>query len=232
MSGQSIKGDSMTLTYQRRSKDELAQRVAQDIHDGAYVNLGIGMPTLVANHLPAGVEVVLHSENGILGMGPAPAAGQEDYDLINAGKQAVTLLPGGAFFHHADSFGMMRGGHLDICVLGAFQVSATGDLANWSTGEPGAIPAVGGAMDLAIGAKQTWVMMDVLTKQGVSKLVEQCSYPLTGLACVKRVYTDLATLACTPEGLQLIDLVPGLTHAALEEMIGLPIAVAAQGEAQ
>ncbi|AYN20736.1 3-oxoacid CoA-transferase subunit B [Alcaligenes aquatilis] len=232
MNGQSMKGDSMTLTYQRRSKDELAQRVAQDIHDGAYVNLGIGMPTLVANHLPAGVEVVLHSENGILGMGPAPVAGQEDYDLINAGKQAVTLLPGGAFFHHADSFGMMRGGHLDICVLGAFQVSATGDLANWSTGEPGAIPAVGGAMDLAIGAKQTWVMMDVLTKQGVSKLVEQCSYPLTGLACVKRVYTDLATLACTPEGLQLIDLVPGLTHEALEEMIGLPIAVAMQGEGQ
>ncbi|ATI01744.1 MULTISPECIES: 3-oxoacid CoA-transferase subunit B [Alcaligenes] len=222
----------MTLNYQRRSKDELAQRVAQDIHDGAYVNLGIGMPTLVANHLPAGVEVVLHSENGILGMGPAPAAGQEDYDLINAGKQAVTLLPGGAFFHHADSFGMMRGGHLDICVLGAFQVSATGDLANWSTGEPGAIPAVGGAMDLAIGAKQTWVMMDVLTKQGVSKLVEQCSYPLTGLACVKRVYTDLATLACTPDGLQLIDLVPGLTHEALEEMIGLPIAAAKQGEGQ
>ncbi|ALO39910.1 3-oxoacid CoA-transferase subunit B [Alcaligenes nematophilus] len=232
MNGQSMKGDSMTLNYQRRSKDELAQRVAQDIHDGAYVNLGIGMPTLVANHLPAGVEVVLHSENGILGMGPAPAAGQEDYDLINAGKQAVTLLPGGAFFHHADSFGMMRGGHLDICVLGAFQVSATGDLANWSTGEPGAIPAVGGAMDLAIGAKQTWVMMDVLTKQGVSKLVEQCSYPLTGLACVKRVYTDLATLACTPEGLQLIDLVPGLTHEALEEMIGLPIAAAKQGEGQ
>ncbi|CAJ0902826.1 3-oxoadipate CoA-transferase subunit B [Alcaligenes faecalis] len=232
MNGQSMKGDSMTLNYQRRSKDELAQRVAQDIHDGAYVNLGIGMPTLVANHLPAGVEVVLHSENGILGMGPAPAAGQEDYDLINAGKQAVTLLPGGAFFHHADSFGMMRGGHLDICVLGAFQVSATGDLANWSTGEPGAIPAVGGAMDLAIGAKQTWVMMDVLTKQGVSKLVEQCSYPLTGLACVKRVYTDLATLACTPDGLQLIDLVPGLTHEALEEMIGLPIAAAKQGEGQ
>lgn len=232
MNGQSMKGDSMTLNYQRRSKDELAQRVAQDIHDGAYVNLGIGMPTLVANHLPAGVEVVLHSENGILGMGPAPAAGQEDYDLINAGKQAVTLLPGGAFFHHADSFGMMRGGHLDICVLGAFQVSATGDLANWSTGEPGAIPAVGGAMDLAIGAKQTWVMMDVLTKQGVSKLVEQCSYPLTGLACVKRVYTDLATLACTPEGLQLIDLVPGLTHETLEEMIGLPIAAAKQGEGQ
>ncbi|EJC63063.1 MULTISPECIES: 3-oxoacid CoA-transferase subunit B [Alcaligenes] len=232
MNGQSMKEDSMTLSYQRRSKDELAQRVARDIHDGAYVNLGIGMPTLVANHLPAGVEVVLHSENGILGMGPAPAAGQEDYDLINAGKQAVTLLPGGAFFHHADSFGMMRGGHLDICVLGAFQVSATGDLANWSTGEPGAIPAVGGAMDLAIGAKQTWVMMDVLTKQGASKLVEHCTYPLTGLACVKRVYTDLATLACTPDGLQLIDLVPGLTHDALEEMIGLPIAPAAREEEQ
>ncbi len=232
MNGQSMKEDSMTLSYQRRSKDELAQRVARDIHDGAYVNLGIGMPTLVANHLPAGVEVVLHSENGILGMGPAPAAGQEDYDLINAGKQAVTLLPGGAFFHHADSFGMMRGGHLDICVLGAFQVSATGDLANWSTGEPGAIPAVGGAMDLAIGAKQTWVMMDVLTKQGASKLVEHCTYPLTGLACVKRVYTDLATLACTPDGLQLIDLVPGLTHDALEEMIGLPVAPAAREEEQ
>ncbi|MGG5144056.1 3-oxoacid CoA-transferase subunit B [Alcaligenes ammonioxydans] len=232
MNGQSMKEDSMTLSYQRRSKDELAQRVARDIHDGAYVNLGIGMPTLVANHLPAGVEVVLHSENGILGMGPAPAAGQEDYDLINAGKQAVTLLPGGAFFHHADSFGMMRGGHLDICVLGAFQVSATGDLANWSTGEPGAIPAVGGAMDLAIGAKQTWVMMDVLTKQGASKLVEHCTYPLTGLACVKRVYTDLATLACTPDGLQLIDLVPGLTHEALEEMIGLPVAPAAREEEQ
>ncbi len=156
-------------SYQKRSKDELAKRVAQDIHDGAYVNLGIGQPTLVANHIPAGLEVILQSENGILGMGPAPAAGLEDYDLINAGKQPVTLLPGGAYFHHADSFAMMRGGHLDICVLGAFQVSATGDLANWSTGEPGAIPAVGGAMDLAIGAKQTWVMMDLLTKQGAQQ---------------------------------------------------------------
>jgi 3-oxoadipate CoA-transferase beta subunit len=209
--------------YPRRSKDELARRVAQDIHDGAYVNLGIGQPTLVANHIPADREVVLHSENGILGMGPAPAAGAEDYDLINAGKQPVTLRPGGAFFHHADSFGMMRGGHLDICVLGAFQVSATGDLANWSTGEPGAIPAVGGAMDLAVGAKQTWVMMDLLTKQGQSKVVAQCSYPLTGIGCVKRIYTDLATLACTPEGLRLIDTVPGLGHAELERLIGLPL---------
>ena len=210
-------------SYQKRSKEELAKRVAQDIHDGAYVNLGIGMPTLVANHIPAGREVILQSENGILGMGPAPAAGDEDYDLINAGKQPVTLLPGGAYFHHADSFAMMRGGHLDICVLGAFQVSATGDLANWSTGEPGAIPAVGGAMDLAIGARQTWVMMDLLTKQGESKVVAQCSYPLTGIGCVKRIYTELATLQCSPQGLRLIDKVEGLGHAELELLVGLPI---------
>ena len=214
-------------SYQKRSKEVLARRVAQDIHDGAYVNLGIGMPTQVANHIPEGREVILQSENGILGMGPAPAAGQEDYDLINAGKQPVTLLPGGAYFHHADSFAMMRGGHLDICVLGAFQVSATGDLANWSTGEPGAIPAVGGAMDLAIGARQTWVMMDLLSKQGESKVVERCTYPLTGIACVKRIYTDLCTLACTPDGLQLIDAVPGLEHTELERLVGLPIAPAA-----
>lgn len=212
------------MAYQRRSKDELARRVARDIHDGAYVNLGIGMPTLVANHLPAGIEVILHSENGILGMGPAPPAGQDDYDLINAGKQPVTLLPGGAYFHHADSFAMMRGGHLDICVLGAFQVSATGDLANWHTGEKDAIPAVGGAMDLAIGAKQTWVMMDLLTKKGESKIVAQCSYPLTGIGCVKRIYSDVATLACTPQGLKLIDAVEGLSHSQLQELVGLPIA--------
>ncbi|HQX59723.1 MAG TPA: 3-oxoacid CoA-transferase subunit B [Burkholderiaceae bacterium] len=211
------------MGYQKRSKEQLAQRVAQDIHDGAYVNLGIGMPTLVANHIPADREVILQSENGILGMGPAPAQGQEDYDLINAGKQPVTLLRGGAFFHHADSFAMMRGGHLDICVLGAFQVSSTGDLANWHTGEAGAIPAVGGAMDLAIGAKQTWVMMDLLTKQGTSKIVTQCSYPLTGIGCVKRIYSDLATLACTPQGLRLIDKVDGLELAELEKLIGLPL---------
>jgi 3-oxoadipate CoA-transferase beta subunit len=211
-------------SYQKRSKEELARRVAQDIHDGAYVNLGIGMPTGVANHIPAGREVILQSENGILGMGPAAASGAEDYDLINAGKQPVSLLPGGAYFHHADSFAMMRGGHLDICVLGAFQVSATGDLANWSTGEPGAIPAVGGAMDLAIGAKKTWVMMDLLTKKGESKVVAQCTYPLTGIACVKRIYSDLATLECTPQGLKLIDKVDGLAHAQLEKLVGLPIA--------
>lgn len=212
-------------TYRRRSADEVARRVAADIHDGAIVNLGIGQPTRVANHIPAGREVILQSENGILGVGPAPAAGAEDYDLINAGKQPVSLLPGGAFFHHADSFAMMRGGHIDICVLGAFQVSATGDLANWSTGEPGAIPAVGGAMDLATGARQTWVMMDLLTKQGASKIVERCTYPLTGVGCVKRVYTDLATLACTPQGLQLIDLAEDLDLGALQVLIGLPIQV-------
>ena len=211
------------MSYQKRSKDELARRVAQDIFDGAYVNLGIGMPTQVANHLPPGIEVILHSENGILGMGPAPAEGAEDYDLINAGKQPVSLLQGGAFFHHADSFSMMRGGHLDICVLGAFQVSATGDLANWSTGEKDAIPAVGGAMDLAVGAKQTWVMMDLLTKKGESKVVAQCSYPLTGIACVKRIYTDLCTLECTPQGLKLIDTVEGLDAATLSQLIGLPL---------
>ena len=212
------------MSYTRRTKDQLAARVAQDIPEGATVNLGIGMPTTVGNHIPASLEVLLHSENGILGMGPAPAAGQEDYDLINAGKQPVTLLAGGAYFHHADSFAMMRGGHLDICVLGAFQVSATGDLANWHTGEPGAVPAVGGAMDLAIGAKQTWVMMDLLTKQGQSKVVSACTYPITGLACVKRIYSDLGTLACTPQGLKIIDLVPGLSLEELSRIIGLPIA--------
>ena len=214
------------MTHPRRSKDQIAALVAQDIPNGAYVNLGIGMPTMVANHLPAGLEIILHSENGILGMGPAPAEADQDFDLINAGKQPVTLLPGGAFFHHADSFAMMRGGHLDICVLGAFQVSATGDLANWHTGEKDAIPAVGGAMDLAIGAKKTWVMMDLLTKKGDSKVVAQCSYPITGIACVKRIYSELATLECTPQGLKLIDMVEGLTHAELEKMLGLPIAAA------
>ncbi len=212
------------MAIHKRSKDELAKRVAQDMFDGAYVNLGIGMPTLVANHLPPDIEIVLHSENGILGIGPAPAKGEEDFDLINAGKQAVTLLHGGSYFHHADSFAMMRAGHLDICVLGGFQVSVTGDLANWSTGEPGAIPAVGGAMDLAIGAKQTWVMMDLLTKQGASKVVPQCTYPLTGIACVKRIYTDMATLECTPNGLVLIDLVDGLTKRELEGLMGVDFA--------
>jgi 3-oxoadipate CoA-transferase beta subunit len=209
--------------YRRRTKEELASRVAQDIPEGAYVNLGIGQPTLVANFIPKGREVILQSENGILGMGPAPSAGDEDFDLINAGKQPVTLLAGGAFFHHADSFAMMRGGHLDICVLGAFQVSEKGDLANWSTGEVGAIPAVGGAMDLAVGARQTWVMMDLLTKTGDSKLVAACTYPLTGVACVSRIYSDLATLACGPQGLELIEIVDGLDVTELSQLIGLPV---------
>jgi 3-oxoadipate CoA-transferase beta subunit len=211
------------MAYQRKTKDQIAARVAQDIPEGVYVNLGIGMPTQVANHLPQGLEIVLHSENGILGMGPAPAPHDEDFDLINAGKQPVTLLPGGAYFHHNDSFAMMRGGHLDICVLGAFQVSVTGDLANWHTGEPDAIPAVGGAMDLAIGAKKTWVMMDLLTKQGQSKIVPACTYPITGLACVKRIYTDLATLEITPQGLRLIDAVDGLSRDELEKLLGLSV---------
>jgi len=212
------------MSYRTRTKEELAQRVARDIGNGDCVNLGIGMPTRVADHLPRGAEVVLHSENGILGMGPAPAAGEEDYDLINAGKQPVTLLAGGAYFHHADSFAMMRGGHIDICVLGAFQVSATGDLANWHTGEPDAIPAVGGAMDLATGARQTWVMMDLLTRQGECKIVDRCSYPLTGIRCVSRIYTDHASFECTPGGLKLIDAVDGLSRSRLVELVGLPLA--------
>lgn len=200
----------------RYTREQMAERVAQDIPEGAYVNLGIGLPTKVANYLPADKEVFLHSENGVLGMGPAPAPGEEDPDLINAGKQPVTLLTGGAYFHHADSFAMMRGGHLDICVLGAFQVSGSGDLANWHTGAPDAIPAVGGAMDLAIGAKQVFVMMEHQTKTGESKIVEQCSYPLTGIGCVSRIYTDLAVLDITPGGLRVREMAPGLTFNDLQ----------------
>ena len=200
------------------TRDQIAARVAVDIPDGAVVNLGIGLPTKVANHLPADREVILHSENGVIGMGPAPAKGEEDYDLINAGKQPVTLLPGGCFFHHADSFAMMRGGHLDVCVLGAFQVSVKGDLANWSTGAPDAIPAVGGAMDLAIGAKKTYVMMDLRTKTGESKLVDSCTYPLTGIGCVSRVYTDVAVFDLGAEGARVIDIVEGLSFDELQAL--------------
>jgi 3-oxoadipate CoA-transferase beta subunit len=207
----------------RLSRDEIAQHVARDIPEGAYVNLGIGLPTMVANHLDPRKEIFLHSENGLLGMGPAPAAGHEDEDLINAGKQPVTLLTGGAFFHHADSFAMMRGGHLDICVLGAFQVSERGDLANWHTGAPDAIPAVGGAMDLAIGAKKVFVMMEHQTKSGESKIVPACTYPLTGVGCVSRIYTDLATIDVTPDGLVVIDMIEGLTLNALQQMTGVPL---------
>ena len=210
----------MTNKYTR---DQMAARVAQDIPEGAYVNLGIGLPTKVAEHLPAEREVFLHSENGLLGMGPAPAPGEDDEDLINAGKQPVTLLTGGAYFHHGDSFAMMRGGHLDVCVLGAFQVAENGDLANWHTGAPDAIPAVGGAMDLAIGAKQVFVMMEHQTKGGESKIVSRCSYPLTGVACVNRIYTDLAVLDVTPAGLAVREMAPGLTFEELQAATGAPL---------
>ena len=211
----------MTMGYTKRTKDQLAARVAQDIPEGAVVNLGIGQPTLVGNHIPRTREVLLHSENGLLGMGPAAAAGEEDYDLINAGKQPVTLLPGGCFFHHADSFAMMRGGHLDVCVLGAFQVAGNGDLANWHTGGADAIPAVGGAMDLAIGARRTWVMMEHTTKTGQPKIVERCTYPLTGLACVSRVYTDMAVIDLTPAGALVIDMVDGIDLGQLQSLTGV-----------
>ncbi|MGV3770881.1 MAG: 3-oxoacid CoA-transferase subunit B [Sphingobium phenoxybenzoativorans] len=208
---------------QRLNREQMAQRVAQDIPEGAYVNLGIGLPTLVANFLPAEREIFLQSENGLLGMGPAPAPGAEDPDLINAGKQPVTLLPGGSFFHHADSFAMMRGGHIDICVLGAFQVSTRGDLANWHTGAPDAIPAVGGAMDLAIGAKRTFVMMELLTKAGESKLVDQCTYPITGMACVSRIYSDIAIFDIAPQGASVVEMAEGLTLDELRALTGVPL---------
>jgi len=210
----------------RHSHDQMAARVARDIPEGSYVNLGIGLPTLVANHLPKDRDIFLHSENGLLGMGPAPSPGQEDADLINAGKQPVTLLAGGAYFHQADSFAMMRGGHLDFCVLGAFQVSTGGDLANWHTGAADAIPAVGGAMDLAIGARSVFVMMDHQTRSGESKIVAQCTYPLTGIACVNRIYTDLAVLDVTPRGLEVLEMVDGMTLPALVELTGVPLAMA------
>jgi 3-oxoadipate CoA-transferase beta subunit len=207
----------------RFTRDQIAQRVAKDIPEGAYVNLGIGLPTKVANYLPAGREIILQSENGLLGMGPAPAPGEEDEDLINAGKQPVTLLTGGAYFHHGDSFAMMRGGHLDICVLGAFQVSGSGDLANWHTGAKDAIPAVGGAMDLAIGAKQVFVMMEHQTKTGESKVVRQCSYPLTGIACVSRIYTDAAVLDVTKRGLVVREIVDGMSFEDLQAITDAPL---------
>ncbi|MCE2858554.1 MAG: 3-oxoacid CoA-transferase subunit B [Oxalobacteraceae bacterium] len=207
----------------RFTRDEIAQRIAKDIPEGCYVNLGIGLPTLVANHLETSKDIFLHSENGILGMGPTPAAGAEDGDLINASKQPVTLLTGGAYFHQADSFAMMRGGHLDICVLGAFQVSRSGDLANWHTGAPDAIPAVGGAMDLATGAKRVFVMMEHQTKAGESKIVERCTYPLTGVGCVSRIYTDLAVIDITGDGLMVREMAPGLTLDELQRISGVPM---------
>jgi 3-oxoadipate CoA-transferase beta subunit len=211
---------------QHLTREAMAARVARDIPEGAYVNLGIGLPTKVADFLPKERDIFLQSENGLLGMGPAPAAGEEDWDLINAGKQPVTLLAGGAFFHHGDSFTMMRGGHIDICVLGAFQVSTTGDLANWHTGEPGAIPAVGGAMDLAIGAKRVFVMMDLLTKKGESKLVNICTYPLTGIGCVSRIYSDIAVFDVGPDGASVVEMVDGLTLDGLRQMTAVELRMA------
>ncbi|TWE11368.1 3-oxoacid CoA-transferase subunit B [Rudaeicoccus suwonensis] len=204
------------------SKDEIAARVARDIPHGAYVNLGIGQPTTVANHLDADSGVTLHTENGMLGMGPEATGDDIDLDLINAGKVPVTELLGASYFHHADSFAMMRGGHLDICVLGAYQVSVTGDLANWSSGAPDAIPAVGGAMDLAIGARQTFVMMTLMTKDGVSKIVDECTYPLTGIGCVSAVYTERAIFSVGADGLAVRETF-GTTVDELREVIGLPI---------
>jgi 3-oxoadipate CoA-transferase beta subunit len=209
----------------RMNREDMARRVARDIPEGSYVNLGIGLPTLVANFLPADREVILQSENGLLGMGPAPEPGEEDWELINAGKQPVTLLTGGCYFHHGDSFSMMRGGHIDICVLGAFQVATNGDIANWHTGEPGAIPAVGGAMDLAVGAKKTFVMMELLTRDGQSKIVERCTYPLTGLGCVSRVFTDFGIFEVGRAGARLIEASDGVTVDDLRRLTGLPLEV-------
>jgi 3-oxoadipate CoA-transferase, beta subunit len=203
-------------------KNEMAALIAKDIPHGAYVNLGIGQPTLVADHLPEDSGVVLHTENGMLNMGPAATGDEIDPDLINAGKSPVTELPGAAYFHHADSFAMMRGGHLDVCVLGAFQVSAGGDLANWHTGDPDAIPAVGGAMDLAVGAKSVYVMMTLFAKDGTPKLVPECTYPLTGVRCVDRVYTDLATFLVTPDGLVVRETF-GMTVDELRDRLDVPL---------
>jgi 3-oxoadipate CoA-transferase beta subunit len=203
-------------------RDALAARIARDIPYGAYVNLGIGAPTLIADHLDPALDVTLHTENGLLGMGPAATGDAIDGDLINAGKQPVTELPGAAYFSQADSFAMMRGGHLDVCVLGAYQVSAGGDLANWHTGQPDAIPAVGGAMDLAIGAKQVWVMMDLLTKDGTSKLVGACTYPLTGVGCVSRVYTERAVFEVGAGGARVLDTFD-VTIGELRDLTGLDL---------
>jgi 3-oxoadipate CoA-transferase, beta subunit len=202
--------------------DELAARVARDIPAGSYVNLGIGQPTRIADHLSPDAGIVLHTENGMLGMGPAAVGGQVDTDLTNAGKVPVTELPGAAYFHHADSFAMMRGGHLDVCVLGAFQVSARGDLANWHTGAPDAIPAVGGAMDLAIGAKKVLVMMTLFAKGGSAKLVPRCTYPLTGLACVSRVYTDHALFEIGPDRVSVVETY-GTRAADLQARLDVPL---------
>ncbi|MFK7884046.1 MAG: 3-oxoacid CoA-transferase subunit B [Phycisphaerales bacterium] len=206
-----------------RTREEMAMRLAQDIPDGSYVNLGIGIPELVAKYVPKGRELIYHTENGLLGMGPSPEAGRGDPELINAGKRQVTAIPGASFFHHADSFAMIRGGHIDLCVLGALQIAQNGDLANWSTGTPDAIPAVGGAMDLVAGVKSIFVITQHCTKQGEPKLVERCSFPLTGLRVVTRIYTDLAVIEVTPDGFRLVELSPGVDFETVRERTGAPL---------
>lgn len=205
------------------SREQMAKKIAEDIPNGAYVNLGIGMPELVADFIPEGREVIFHTENGLLGVGPSPMPGLEDDELINAGKKPVTAIKGACFFHHADSFAMVRGGHIDICVLGAFQVSEEGDLANWSTGEPNAIPAVGGAMDLVEGVKTVFVITQHTTKTGESKIVEQCTYPLTGKKVVSRVYTDLAVIDITDKGLFVKEMAPGVNPEFLQKNTSAPL---------
>ena len=211
---------SETTAAKTWNRSQMAARLAQDIPEGWYVNLGIGMPTTVADYVPLEREVVFHSENGVLGMGPKPNDNERDPWLINAGKQHVTLRPGGAYVHHADSFAMIRGGHLDLCVLGAFEVAENGDIANWATSDTDAAPAVGGAMDLAAGAKRLWVLMDHTTKDGRPKLVQTCSYPLTAVGAVKRVYTNLAVIDITDRGFVVIDMLPGLTPESLQAVTG------------
>ena len=211
------------MSYTPRSQAEMSQAVATDIREGSYVNLGIGLPTQIANYLPTDKDYFLHSENGLLGMGPAPDEIEEDEDLINAGKQYVTLLRGGSYFHHGDSFAMMRGGHIDLCVLGAYQVAANGDLANWHTGKENAIPAVGGAMDLAIGAKKVYVMMTHQTKSGHAKIVKSLTFPVTGLGCINRIYTEFATIDTTNEGLRVVDMVKGMSQRDLQAITDAPL---------
>jgi 3-oxoadipate CoA-transferase beta subunit len=215
--------DTAVADFKPLTRPQMAARAAADIPEGWYVNLGIGIPTMIADFVPLDREVIFHSENGVLGMGPAPAEGEIDPWLINAGKQYVTLRQGGSYVHHADSFAMIRGGHLDLCVLGAFQVAENGDIANWATSENDTAPAVGGAMDLAAGAKRLWVVMDHTTKDGTSKLVRQCSYPLTAVGAVKRVYTNLATLDVTPDGFLVVDMAPGLSFDALQARTDAPL---------
>jgi 3-oxoadipate CoA-transferase beta subunit len=215
--------DTAMADFKPLTRPQMAARAAADIPEGWYVNLGIGIPTMIADHVPLEREVIFHSENGILGMGPAPEEGKIDPWLINAGKQYVTLRRGGSYFHHADSFAMIRGGHLDLCVLGAFQVADNGDIANWATSENDTAPAVGGAMDLAAGAKRLWVVMEHTTKDGTSKLVRQCTYPLTAVGAVKRVYTNLATLDVTPDGFRVIDMAPGLSFESLQARTDAPL---------